>query len=378
MMASRKIYPIAKKLFFIPLVVIFSCNDPISDLPFVPIDINELDNIYSPENVELIMRTVYNWQINHPVEENNGNGMAWARSAFYIGIMASYHTTQDTDYLNHVLAWATFKNWKLDKRYDIADDHAVGQVYLELYLQNNDLRRIQATINTFDRIMNEFKVGRELYSWADALFMSPPVLARLYAATGDVRYLNYLHSVWWDVVEYLYDREDHLFYNNKWKFNDRTPNRKKVFWSRGNGWVAAGLVRILQYVPQDDPFFNDYIDLFRDFSSAIVQVQQEDGFWRPSLADPEHIPFPETSGTAFFTYALAWGINQGYLDKKIYLPVVTKAWKALVESIHPNGMLGWVQPGGSQPDIVRYEDSQEYGTGALLLAGSEVAKLNLE
>lgn len=365
-----------KNIFYIILILFLACDDTVPDSLPADIKIAELDNTYSPDNVQLIMKKVYDWQIKNPVKENSGNGMAWARSTFYTGLMAAYHATGDTDYLQQAVVWAQLKRWALDKRHDIADDHAAGQVYLELYLLEKEPRRISATISTFNKVMAEFKVGRELYWWADALFMSPPVLARLYTVTGDTKYLNYLHSMWWDAVDYLYDSEEHLFYRDKWHFNDRTPNKKKVFWSRGNGWVLAGLVRVLQHLPQNDLLFKQYIGLFQEFSSAIGALQQEDGYWRPSLADPEHAPFPEASGTAFFTYALAWGINNNYLDKEKYLPVVMKGWNALVESIHSNGMFGWVQPGGSKPDAVKYEDTQEYGTGAFLLAGSEIYKLN--
>ncbi len=153
------------------------------------------------------------------------------------------------------------------------------------------------------------------------------------------------------------------------------PNGKKTFWARGNGWVMAGTVRVLQYLPKNNQYRSRYVTLLRTMAASVSRLQGEDGLWRPSLLDPQEVPVPETSGSGFFCYAIARGINQGYLDRKTYLPVVKKAWHGLVGVVRPDGKLGYVQPIGASPAKLTSEDNQEYGSGAFLLAGSEMYRL---
>lgn len=363
-------------LFSVFLFLIFSCEEKENVFPHL----NEeevFDNIYLQEHIAYLMRKVCDWQIENPVEINYGNGMAWARSALYVGIMAAHNTTQDKRYLGYAMAWAQAKQWKLDDRYDHPDDHASGQTYLDIYLLEKNFSLIAPTKATFDKLISENFKGREIYWWCDALFMSPPVAALLYEATGDTKYIDFVNDSWWDTHEYLYDKEDSLFFRDKWYFNKKTPNGHKTFWARGNGWVMAGTVRVMKSMPKNNPHYYKYVNLHQEMAKSIAKLQMEDGLWRPSLLDSLESPYPETSSSGFFTYALAWGVNNGYLDREEYLPVIRKAWEGLVKAIHPDGKLGWVQPGGAKPDEVSYEDYQEYGVGAFLLAGSEIYKLNL-
>jgi rhamnogalacturonyl hydrolase YesR len=233
---------------------------------------------------------------------------------------------------------------------------------------------IAHTRATLDEMMSAPMPGREDWWWCDALFMAPPVLARLYAATGDKKYLRYLHAMWWDTTDFLFDPKEGLYYRDKNYIGKLNDNGKKVFWARGNGWVMAGTVRVLQYLPKTDPMRGRYVKLLRTMAASVTRVQGEDGLWRPSLLDPQEAPVPETSSSGFFCYALAWGINQGLLDRQTYLPVVRKAWRGLIGAVHSNGKLGWVQPIGAAPAKVTFEDNQEYGSGAVLLAGSEMQK----
>jgi rhamnogalacturonyl hydrolase YesR len=228
--------------------------------------------------------------------------------------------------------------------------------------------------STFDSLIADPRPGREEWWWCDALFMSPPVLARLAAATGDDRYLGFLNTMFWDTYDFLYDKEEHLFYRDKSYFDKKTPNGSKTFWARGNGWVMAGTVRVLQYLPKNNQFYGRYVTLLKEMASAVKRIQREDGLWRPSLLDAHEVPNPETSGSSFFCYALAWGINNKFLAEDEYLPVVKKAWQGLNSYVTGEGKLQRVQPIGASPDKVTMDNYQEYGSGAFLLAGSEVYK----
>jgi unsaturated rhamnogalacturonyl hydrolase len=333
-------------------------------------------DLFSRTFITSQMKKVCDWQLNNPVTINEKNENDWARAAFYTGVMATYQTTQDEKYLKAAIARSESFDWKLAKRFRHADDHAKGQTYLEIYTLKKDPKMIEDTQNTFDSLILTAKPGREDWWWCDALYMAPPVLARLAAATGDTKYLNYLNTMFWDTYDFLYDKEENLFYRDKSYFNKKTPSGKKTFWARGNGWVMGGTVRVLQYLPKDNPEYSRYVTLLQTMAASVKKIQSKDGLWRPSLLDENEVPHPETSGSAFFCYALTWGINNGILDKKEYLPVVQKAWKGLNTYVTPEGKLQWVQPIGAAPDKVTIDNNQEYGSGAYLLAASELYKLS--
>ena len=140
----------------------------------------------------------------------------------------------------------------------------------------------------------------------------------------------------------------------------------------------AGIIRILEHLPVDAPFRTRYITLLQEMAAKVITLQGIDGLWRTSLLDFDEYPKPETSGSGFFCYALAAGINKNYLDKAKFLPAVKKSWGGLTAAVHDNGKIGWVQRIGHNPDSVTYDDTHAYGAGAYLLAGSEVIQLGLE
>ncbi|HEX7654716.1 MAG TPA: DUF4861 family protein, partial [Verrucomicrobiae bacterium] len=218
---------------------------------------------------------------------------------------------------------------------------------------------------------------RENWAWADSLFMGPPSWLRLYTATGDRKYLDFAVREWWRTTDFLYDKEEHLFFRDSTYFKKKEANGKKIFWGRGNGWVMAGLVRTLQSLPQDHPDRPRFEQLFQEMSARIVTCQQPDGLWRASLLDPDSYPLKETSGSGFYTYALTWGINQGLLPKAEYEPAVLKAWSAMVECVDADGKLTHVQPIGADPKKFDQTATEVYGVGAFLLAGSELYRLGV-
>ena len=197
-------------------------------------------------------------------------------------------------------------------------------------------------------------------------------MAAVSAATGDQKYLDLADRLWWKTTDYLYDRDEHLYFRDSRFFDQREKNGKKVFWSRGNGWVFAGLARVLEHMPADYPERGRFVTQFREMAARLVEIQGDDGFWRSSLLDPDEYPAPESSGTGFFAYGLAWGINRGLLDAATYRPAVERAWKGLNWAVKPSGQLGWVQQIGYDPRSVGPDDTVEYGSGAFLLAASEV------
>ena len=213
------------------------------------------------------------------------------------------------------------------------------------------------------------------WTWCDALYMAPPTLARLFTATGDRKYLDFLDREFQFTYDHLYDPAEKLFFRDATFFEKKTPNGKKTFWSRGNGWVYGGLALMLDHLPKDHPKRGFYETLFKEMTTAILAAQQPDGLWHPSLLDPKEIDTGETSGSGFFTFGLAWGINHGLLDRAAHLPAITRAWTGLMTRVKPDGLVGYVQPVGAAPDHLEAGDTQDYGTGAFLLAGSEILRL---
>jgi unsaturated rhamnogalacturonyl hydrolase len=175
--------------------------------------------------------------------------------------------------------------------------------------------------------------------------------------------------------DHLYDKEEHLYYRDAKFFDKTTPNGRKIFWSRGNGWVYGGLALTLEHLPKDHPTRGFYEGVFKEMTSALLAAQQQDGLWRPSLLDPEEVAVGETSGSGFFTFGLAWGIRNGLLDKDAHLPALTRAWNGLMTRVRPDGYVGYVQSVGAAPGALNENSIKEYGTGAFLLAGSEIIQL---
>ncbi len=340
----------------------------------------------SPKAVLDVMQRVADWQLTHPSQHKSTD---WTQGAGDAGIMALAGISGDAKYRDAMLAMGATNEWKLGPKLYDADDHCIGQTYAELYFLCRAPKMIAPLREKFDAILAKptevqnyeyakpFGKARENWSWCDSLFMAPPAWVRLYAATGDEKYLNFAVKNWWRTTDYLYDKDEHLYFRDSTYFKKTEANGKKVFWGRGNGWVMAGLVRVLQYLPMNHPDRPRFEQLFKDMSAKILTCQQVDGLWRASLLDPDSYPLKETSGSGFYTYALAWGVNQGLLEKEKYKPAVRKAWAALTDCVAADGKLTHVQPIGADPKKFAEDSTEVYGVGAFLLAGSEVYRLAL-
>jgi unsaturated rhamnogalacturonyl hydrolase len=320
------------------------------------------------------------WMSIHPDPAHNSwwhNG--WSRSAYFTGDMAHYLMTGDVRYLNFARDWAERHNWQLNEGcYTTnADDQCAGQTYIALY----KLNPVPSKISCITTSINNSET--EDWWWIDAMYMAMPIYAELGVLYDDPTYFEMMYERYEDtkVRRGLYDTDEGLWYRDEgYKYpGNQTPNGEKIFWSRGNGWVFAAHARVLEVLPIDAPHRDEYIATFQAMAEALKAVQRPDGFWNVSLADPNDYPGPETSGTAFFTYGMAWGINNGYLASSGYGATVAKAWNAMVNTaVHPNGKLGYVQgvgqePASSQP--VTYDNTEDFGVGAFLLAGSEVYEM---
>jgi unsaturated rhamnogalacturonyl hydrolase len=339
-------------------------------------------NSLEPASVLKVMQRVADWQLAHPIT-NRPTG--WICGVGDIGMMAMAGISSDPKYRDAMLAKGETNDWQLPQyrgRKYHADDQCIGQVWTELYFTYRQKDMIQPMREKMDFIMANPAINQNLqwpnqdtWSWCDALFMAPPSWMRLYAATGDKRYMDYAVTNFWRTADFLYATNEHLFYRDSSFFDEKEKNGGKIFWSRGNGWVLAGIVRVLQYLPANHPDRPRFEHLFKEMAGQVLACQQSDGLWRSSLLDPKDYSTPEASGSALFTYGLAWGVNQGLLDPATFKPAILKSWTALVDCVNTNGQLTHVQPAGSGPDQFSPDSTAPYGNGAFLLAGSEVYRL---
>ena len=333
----------------------------------------DLSGRLTHRDVRRALRKVGDWQLARAQADFDQD---WTYAALYAGFMAVPDAAGGARYREAMRAMGAKFNWQPGPRLEHADDAAIGQAYLELYRHFHDPAMLAPTKARMDAVMQlPDDPKKPLWWWCDALFMAPPVLAKLSAITGDRKYLDFMDREWGITSGLLYDPETHLFYRDATFLEKHEANGKGLFWSRGNGWVMAGLALVLTDMPADYPERAKYENQLREMAAEIASLQGSDGLWRPGLLDAAAYPLPEDSGSAFYVYALAWGVDHGVLDRKRYLPVIEKGWAGLIGHIYADGRIGCIQPIGAAPGDYTATASYVFGTGAFLLAGSEVDRL---
>ncbi len=341
--------------------------------------------------LQLIRRVNRHWQATHTPKV----WAFWDQAAYFTGNMEAYRLTGEPEFLAYSEAWCAHNQWKgatsNDKRrwryktYGEGHDFVLFgdwqicfQTYIDMYnLSPADYKVARAKeVMSYACHMNENK----FWWWSDALYMVMPVMTKMYHLTGDRMYLDRLYEnfLWSDSL--MFDHEAQLYYRDaKYIYPKvKTASGGKSFWARGDGWVLAGLAKVLADMPHDYEHRDIFVKRFQQLAEGVARCQQEVGYWSRSMLCEADAPGPETSGTAFFTYGLLWGVNHGYLDRATYLPVIEKAWNYLVHTaLQPDGSIGYVQPIGEKPDPTRNVDARSqapFGTGAWLLAACEMVR----
>ena len=344
-------------------------------------DVRKVSDAWTLEAISYNARLTADWMTANPKKHNQ---LDWTYGAFYAGITALGLSDPTLPYLDQIRTLGKTNGWGHLPRTYHADDHCIGQSWLELAAFDNNpvyaepLRQCYDTIlaNPATNSLDFSKKGSQnRWSWCDALFMSPTVLVKMAGFTGETKYLTFMDQEYKATYDMLYSKEDRLFFRDSRYFERKSKNGKKIFWCRGNGWVFGSLPLILRDLPADWPSRAFYVNLYKEMAAAVKQAQHADGAWRPSLLDLEDPNLPEMSGTSFFTFGLLWGINNGILDRAEYLPCVEKAWKAITKNINEAGRLGWVQPIGDSPAAYTEDAYQVYAVGAYLCAAMELRKL---
>lgn len=354
--------------------------------------------------VKALTQQVADWQIAHHEEQGKYRALPtvppkwanrdryhdldWHQGALYAGMDQWRKIADDpTKYTQWLQDIGERNKWTLHRRPYHADDHTVGQFYLSFYEDFKQPEMLKPTQQQFDWILANPKTGtldwladnthaHDRWGWCDALFMAPPVWARLAKITGDSKYLDFMDQEYHATYDLLWSKKDKLFWRDSSFFGKTENNGQDIFWARGNGWVFGGLALMIPDLPQDWQGRQFYVDLFTTMAKQLKAIQRADGTWSMGLlGGVEGYPQVETSGTSFFTFGLAWGINNGLLDSEEYRPVVMKAWRALQLAVNHEGMLGNVQPVGAAPGDSFPNYTEVYGVGAFLAAGSELYTL---
>ncbi|MDP9049409.1 MAG: glycoside hydrolase family 88 protein [Acidobacteriota bacterium] len=347
----------------------------------------DLSPAMTPAAVAAATRKVADWQLAQSQQYFTAidktrqlDGRIWTWSVLYTGYSAAATEFGDNKYRDAMEQIGKAYNWGLRSDLPSGDDMSIAQMYLELYLQDKkpeEIAPIQTALNNIlaaPRV--ELGTGKKIaWWWCDALYMAPPTWARLYAATGDPKYISYLDEEFAKTNQLLYDPVAHLYSRDATFIDKKEANGQKMFWSRGEGWVMGGLARTLEYLPKDDPARGKYETQLKEMSAALAKIQGRDGLWRSGLLDPAAYDQPEISGSALITFGMAWGINNGVLDAKLYTPVVTKAWAGMLRHIYADGRLGDIQQTGAAPTAFNPSASYNYGVGGFLLAGTELHKM---
>ena len=363
------------------------------------------------ETLAIMQKVNDHWQAEHPITPANGwkpyadYSPFWQNAAYHTGNLAAWQVTHNDQWLNYSRSWAEGAKWMGATSNDttkwkysygekpefvlFGDWQICFQTYAELWqidkaagLADDDPRQVEKLARARGVMEYEMSTPKNDYWWwADGLYMVMPVMVRLGNITGNAQYGEKLFEYWNYAKNLMYDKETHLFYRDgKYIYpKHKTAAGKKDFWARGDGWVLAALARCMDELPADYAHMDEFRQTYLEMAAAVAACQQPEGYWTRSMLDPDQAPGPETSGTAFFTYGLLWGIRKGLLPKKEYMPVCMKAWKYLTETaLQPDGSLGYVQPIGERAipgQTVDQKSTAPFGVGAFLLAAKEMALL---
>ena len=351
----------------------FAGDSPSKALPYA----TDVSPAMTTQDVAAALRKVADWQLSRSEAHFNRD---WTFNVLYAGFMEVPEAVSGKKYRDAMRAMGKNFKWNLNatdfSNRDFANDQALAQTYLKLYQLDHLPEMMRPTQVHMDQMLQQVNPSdRLVWWWCDALFMAPSTLARLSQITQEKKYLDYMDREWWRTSDALYDQKRHLFYRDARFLDRREPNGQPIFWARGNGWVLAGLARVLQAMPDDYPTRPRYVAQFKQIAAALVDLQGADGLWRAGLLDADAHPMPETSGTSLITYGLAYGVNAGLLDRREFEPHIKSAWRGLVAHIYADGRLGAIQPVSDAPGGFNPTSSYVYGVGAFLMAGSEIYRM---
>ncbi|VGO12537.1 Unsaturated rhamnogalacturonyl hydrolase YteR [Pontiella desulfatans] len=345
-----------------------------------------VSDIFEPREIVLRMEKAAQWQLDHPAKFDV---LEWHWAPFYMGLSDLTETTGDRKWIDEVKKMGETHGWKFGRRPYHADDHAIGLAYIKLYQLDKKPEVIAGIQKEFDWILaNPPKqmikgadgkmretYNRERWNWCDALYMAAPVWTGLGKVTGEPKYYDYMVQEWKQAHAWYFCDEHDLYFHDKRDIVKVSKGGERVFWARGDGWVFGALVEILQLLPEDHPERGYFLDIYNRMAVKLLSIQKENGTWAPNLLDPTDPPQDDTSGSVFYVYGFAWGINHGVLDRATYEPATRKGWAALCERQKEDGRLINSQPVGGYPKPFDPGTTTVFSMGTFISAGAEVWRM---
>jgi rhamnogalacturonyl hydrolase YesR len=320
-----------------------------------------------------IRQAADHWIAGHSASSGNST---WFNALFIKGDIEAYRMTGDAKYLTYATGWANHNNWKLPTNAPNYDGPEASQEYIDLYELNpahpaRDIADAQAYLTRQTKRVQGGKVND--LSYVDAVRLGAmSAFARLGVPAKNQAELDAMAKMFAWTEAHIYDKKNALWWrDSRWVGTTQ-------HWSRGNGWIVIALTDTVAALPAGDANRAHYISLLQAMFAKLKATQQAGGYWTADVDHPSAYPAPESSGTSFFTYGMARGIQLGYVDKATYLPVVQKAWGWLRNTaLRSNGVVGYVQGPSSHPSQhqpISPTATTNYGVGAFLMAGVEAAK----
>ena len=345
---------------------------------------------FAPEQVQRVADRVAAWQIQaFPAMDEqriwkSTSAVSWENAVFVTALYEWALFTDNEQWQQWCAYIADTSGYALPgfERIYHADNFPIGLMYAQMYDRTGDSACIIPTCKVMDSIVANPPTGtydmdgslthKDHWTWCDALYMAPPTYAAFAVLMNDTAVMNLCHREFRGTYDALYNPADSLFYRDAKYFSKREKNGQPVYWGRGNSWVMGGLARLLTVLPKEDAHYDWYVALYREMMAKVVSLQDEQGYWHASMLDPDSYPNPEMSCTGLFAYAIWWGINSGILDEATYLAPARKAWQAMVGCVREDGMLGYVQPVGANPQSVTADMTETYGAGAFLMTAQQI------
>ena len=208
--------------------------------------------------------------------------------------------------------------------------------------------------------------------WVDDAYMSIPFLAQMGKATGETTYFDDAAHQVIGMSARLFNPSNGLF-DHSWFANMEDDAR--FYWGRGDGWMMMAMAELLSVMPETHPDRGKVLEIFRRGARGAVETQGSTGLWHQLLDRTDS--YLETSASAMFTFAIARGVNRGWLPAS-YAPVAQTGWRALEQRVRPDGQIEGICVGTTAAyDAVYYYNRPTHltamqGYGPTLMAGAEV------
>jgi unsaturated rhamnogalacturonyl hydrolase len=314
----------------------------------------------------------------------------WGEGVQMIGLMKAFERTGDAAYADYVVKWAAIYSPRSreellglkDLRPGYCGHWSPGTALLYLYQARREPDHLRMARMVLDFIrtgaerspeggLGHWQGSHQL--WVDTLFMACPLLAGFGKTDGKPEYIDDAARQLIIQAGSLEDPATGLFFH-MWDWETR--EHSNGLWGRGNGWVIMSLADTLEVMERKNPRYAELKRMALDLAAGLAKTQDSGGMWRTVMDDPS--TYEESSATSMVVYGLLKLIRFKVLPES-YRKLALRAWSAVGERYVKDGLVTGVSAGTGPQAKSGYGKikvgSETWGTGAYLLAGSEVDRL---